>query len=174
LDAAVTADEQRQIDAWGEQLRRTGSVTLGLSRRHRLMFGLGGVLFVAGGVYFFTKDGWSLAGAFAGLATLWGVVMVLIPTLPWLRRRFEIVVDETGIQTPGPLIPWVDLYDVIIGSISGREAVLLQAKEKGLSGRSPALSPGQSIYLPYTLPSTPTALGTWLANEAKSRGQGEE
>jgi hypothetical protein len=172
LDAAVRDDERRQVDSWAEQLRRTGSVTLGLSRRYQLTFGLGGVLFVALGALFFARDGWGLTRILAGAATLWGVVMILIPTLPWLRRRFEIVVDGTGIQTPGPLVPWVDLHDVIVGSISGREAVLLEVKPAGLSGESPALTPGQGIYLPYTLPATPTALATWLAEEGRARGRG--
>lgn len=146
-------------------------MTLGLSRLSRLKYGLGGALIVVLGVIFFAREGSGLLRVLSGLATAWGAVLICIPTLPPLRRRFEIVVDGVGIHTTSILVPWADLGDVILGSVSGRQAVLLEVKTGTLSGQSPMLAPGQGIYLPYTLPSSPTALATWLADEGQARGQ---
>lgn len=159
------------MQAWSEQLARDGSVTLGLAPRTAWMFRLTGALLVAAGAYFFLREDSTPLRVFSALGLVWGVVLVCIPTLPPLRRRFEIVVDATGIHTTTALVPWPDLVDIEVGAVGGRQAVLLRISRGTLSSRSRRLANAEATYLPYTLPGTPTALASWLSDEWHRRNQ---
>lgn len=154
---------------WSEQLAHDGSVRLGLAPRTAWMFRLTGAVLVTAAAYFLLQEDSVSLRVFSALGLVWGALLVCIPTLPPLRRRFEIVVDEVGIHTTTALVPWSDLVGIEVGSVSGREAVLVRMKPGTFSGGSRRLARADGTYLPYTLPSTPTALQSWLSDEWRAR-----
>jgi hypothetical protein len=170
LDAAVDDAGRQQARMWSEQLAREGSVTLGLSARSSWLFRLGGVALVVAGVYFVLLEESVGLRLFAAVGLVWGVVLICIPTLPPIRRRFEIVVDDTGIHTTNRLVRWAEIDDIVVSTLSGRRVVFVQTRPRGRSDESGQLTPAEGLYLPYTLPSSPTTLGTWLSAECRARG----